>query len=278
MSAVRDRARVWMECLTGHEAQAVLGTPSVLSSEVALGDTKALALGIVRDPESSLPRAANGELGLQQAWALAARLRQFVAESDGCMERPPILAVVDTPGQAFGRVEEQRGLSVACAAVIDAYAAARRAGHPVLTLIVGRAISGSYLAHGAQSDRVLALAGDDVLMHVMSRQSIARITRRTTAEIAELTASVLPMSYAIRDAWRLGLVDNLIEGVSVAEPSAADVEMVRSELTTALAAVRSGAMRTGLDRNATRSATVAVQRLMRSQWNDAMAVLNTRNP
>jgi biotin-independent malonate decarboxylase gamma subunit len=277
MNAVGDRARVWMECLAGHEAQAVLGTPSVLSAEVPLGDTQALALGVVRDPESRLPRAANGELGLQQAWALAARVRQLVAESEGCAERRPILAIVDAPGQAFGRVEEQRGLSVACAAAIDAYAAARKAGHPVLALIVGRALSGAYLAHGTQSDRVLALAGDDVLMHVMSRQSIARITRRTTAEIAELTASVLPMSYAIRDAWRLGLVDRLIEGVNAAEPSAADAEMVRYELTVTLTAVRNGAARAGLDRNSTRSATVAVQRLMRSQWGEAMAALTAGN-
>ena len=158
-------------------------------------------------------RARNGEMGLEQAWALAACVRSLIAEDH------------DSAGEA----DDRGGGGYAGAGVwagrrgtmlvdglrrlrIEAYAMARMAGHRVLTLVVGRAISGAFLAHGLQSDAIVALAGEGVMMHAMSAKSIARITRRTLAEVEKLAAAVLPMSYAIADAHKLGIIDELIAG------------------------------------------------------------------
>ncbi|NYF79561.1 biotin-independent malonate decarboxylase subunit gamma [Granulicella arctica] len=269
-----ERGKLWLEGLAEHAAKTVMETPSVLEATVPLGDQGEviLALAVVADPASGFPRALHGEFGLEQAWAVAARIRQYVEEDATRSTRRPILAIVDTPGQAFGRVEEQQCISVACAAAVDAYIAARRAGHPLLTLIVGRAISGSFLAHGLQADRILAIEDDGVMMHAMSPQSIARITRRTLAEVTEQAASSMPMSYSIENAHRLGVVHTLIPGISAEAPTAANTSIVKEALSRALCEVREEAKNgvrdvDGVKDNPNRVATATVERLMREQWN-----------
>ena len=102
---------------------------------------------------------------------------------------------------------------------MEAYALARQAGHRVLTLVVGGAFSGSFLAHGMQADFILALEGEGVAMHAMRARSIARITRRTLAQVEALSEKVVPMSYAIADAHRLGIIDELLPGVCATLPA-----------------------------------------------------------
>ena len=265
-----DRGRLWLEILSGGKVSPALSTPSVLTAEVSLGPDPAdtvVAIGIARDPESMLPRARNGEMGLEQAWALAEYLRRFTASEQHSASKRPILAIVDSPGQAYGRSEEERCISVAAAAVVDAYAATRRSGHVVLTLIVGRAMSGSFLAHGMQSDHIFALDDEGVIMQAMSLQSIARVTGRSLAEVEENSATSLPMSYAIRDAYRLGVVDALIPGIRAEAPTEADLRHVRGSLLETLARLRyAGPAARNLDGNPHRQATVAVRRAMQNQW------------
>jgi malonate decarboxylase beta subunit len=264
-----DRGRLWLEGLSGGNIRSLLGTSSILGADVPLGpgpsDT-ALAIAICRDSDSILPRASNGELGLEQAWTLAESLRRFVAEEISTIKRP-ILTIVDSPGQAFGRVEEQRCISVAAAAVVDAYAAARQSGHIVLTLIVGKAMSGSFLAHGMQSDHIAALEEEGVSMHAMSALSVARITRHTLAEVEANSAKILPMSYAIQDAHRLGLVDALLPGVRAGAPTDEDRKYITDYLLQKLAALRrTGTAPRNIDDNPYRQATATVLRAMRDQW------------
>ena len=265
-----DRGRLWLETLSDGKATSTLGTQSVLTAEVSLGSSPAdtaVAIAISRDPDSLLPRAANGELGLEQAWTLAEYLRSFILGEQRCVNKRPILAIVDSPGQAFGRIEEERCISVAAAAVVDAYAAARRSGHIVLTLVVGKAMSGSFLAHGMQSDHLSALDGEDVAMQAMSLQSIARITGRTLAEVEENSTTILPMSYAIRDAHRLGLIDAIVPGIWAEAPTEYDSNHLRKYLSETLATLRhTGPTSRHLDGNPHRQATVAVRRAMQDQW------------
>lgn len=266
----QERGRLWLERLGAGQPEAVLGTASVLEAQISLGSDPAdmaTAFALSRDREGLLPRAAHGELGLEQAWALAARVRSFIDAEQGAVRKRPILAVVDSPGQAFGRVEEQRCLSIAAAAVVDAYAAARRAGHIVLTLIVGKAMSGSFLAHGMQSDHICALTGEGVSMHAMSPQSIARITRRSLTEVEAYAARVLPMSYAIEDAHRLGLVDALLPGIRPDAPTSAHLQYVTEYLSEMLASLRhQDSPRRRMEDNPHRQATTAVECAMRDQW------------
>jgi malonate decarboxylase beta subunit len=265
-----DRGKFWLERLGAGEVSTVLGTMSIFAANIALGlgpaDT-AMAIAIGRDPASILPRAANGELGLEQAWTLAECLRRFVADEERSEVKRPILAIVDSPGQAFGRIEEQRCISVAVAAVVDAYAAARQGGHIVLTLIVGKAMSGSFLAHGMQSDHLAAIEGEGVAMHAMSPQSVARVTRRTLSEVEENSAKILPMSYAIQDAYQLGLIDTLFTDVRAEAPTEADFKCVKMYLSEMLSTLRrTGAVSRDLNDHPHRQATVAVHHAMLEQW------------
>jgi biotin-independent malonate decarboxylase gamma subunit len=258
-----------LERLADGPVKAAFETASVLTGEIALpgSQERAFAISIVPDAGSRLPRAAAGELGLEQAWALAACIDRFVAGEDQAATRRPIIAIVDTPGQAYGRIEEQRCISAAGAAAVSAYMRARRAGHPVFTLVVGRAVSGSFLAHGMQSDHIFALADKDVSMYAMSAPSIARITRRTLAEVTAAAASTLPMSFEIRDACHLGVIDTLIEGVQGDDPRPDDLATVMSCFVEALASYRKGERtRSSIAGNPHRELTLKVDHAMRTQW------------
>jgi malonate decarboxylase beta subunit len=263
------RARIWLERLAGGKVEQAFATASVLTANIVLPGSleSAFAIAIVPDTASRLPRAAYGELGIEQAWALAACIHRFLAEEELAGTQRPIVAIVDTPGQAFGRIEEQRCISAAAAAAVDAYARARRAGHPVLTLVVGRAVSGSFLAHGLQSDRIFALSGADVSMYAMSAQSIARITRRTLAAVQAAAAAALPTSFEIADAHRLGVIDTLIDGMNAEDPSPDDLDTVRSYFSEALATRGRGeTMRASILNNPYRQATRQVRHAIRQQW------------
>src|SRR5207244_2728851 len=130
------------------------------------------------------------------------------------------------------------GIHLSLAAAVDAYATARMAGHPVVALIVGTALSGGFLGHGAQAHRVLALDDPGVVIHAMRKQSAARVTRRTVEELDELGKTVLPTSYDVRQYANLGLLHELIDGVDAGSPSAAQVERVKGRVAAAIADVR----------------------------------------
>jgi malonate decarboxylase beta subunit len=226
-----SRGRVWFEALAGAIPD---GEPaSVLCADGTVRGGSARFLAVVPDPEATFPRARNGELGLEEGWALARRVRQAVAEDDG--EQRALVAVVDVPGQPYGYREELLGVHLALAAAVDAYATARLAGHPVVALVVGQAISGAFLAHGMQADRILALYDSGVAVQVMSKRSTARVTRRSVEELDEIAKEVPATAYDIASFSRLGALHRLIDGVDAAEPDAEDVETVRDALAEAIA-------------------------------------------
>ena len=85
----------------------------------------------------------------------------------------PIVAIIDVPSQAYGRREEAFGIHQALAGAAGAYAKARLAGHPVIGLIVGKAMSGAFLAHGYQANRLIAI-NDAVRAGACDGQSVRR--------------------------------------------------------------------------------------------------------
>ena len=129
----------------------------------------------------------------------------IAADRDGGAKRP-IVAVIDVASQAYGRREEAYGIHQALAGAAGAYAEARLAGHPVIGLIVGKAMSGAFLAHGYQANRLIALDDPQVMVHAMGKASAARITLRTVEELGALAASVPPMAYDIGSYATLGLL------------------------------------------------------------------------
>ena len=228
-----SRGRTWFEALAG---TAPGDEPaSVLCADGSVEGERARFLAVVPNPEARFPRARGGELGLEEGWACARRVREVVAE-DG--DRRAIVAVVDVPGQPYGYREELLALHLALAAAVDAYATARLAGHPVVALVVGQAISGAFLAHGMQANRILALEDPGVAVQVMSKRSTALVTRRTVEELDEIAEEVPATAYDVASFARLGALHRLIEGVDADEPDAEDVEMVRGALAEAISAVR----------------------------------------
>ena len=183
-------------------------------------------------------------------------------------------AVVDVSSQAYGRREELLGIHLACAAAADAYASARLAGHPVISLLVGKAMSGAFLAHGYQANRIIALDSPEVMVHAMGKQAAARVTRRSVAELEMLGETFAPMAYDIRSFARLGLLYRLISGVDADTPGQTDVERVRAELLRAIADTRAGTH--GLASRLTspaarelRAASIEVRRRLAEQWDAA---------
>jgi malonate decarboxylase beta subunit len=228
-----SRGKTWFEALAGAPGEDE--PASVLCADGSVDGERARFLAVVPNPEARFSRAHNGELGLEEGWALARYVREVVAGGGG----RALVAVVDVPGQPYGYREELLGLHLALAAAVDAYATARLAGHPVVALVVGQAISGAFLAHGMQADRILALEAPGVAVQVMSKRSTARVTRRTVEELDEISHEVPATAYDIASFSRLGALHRLIEGVNADEPDAQGVEAVRGALAEAISSARS---------------------------------------
>jgi malonate decarboxylase gamma subunit len=268
--SVSQRGRIWFEALTEGSGASTSGLRSVCVADGELGGAPARFIAVVPDPQNRYPRARAGEVGLDEGWALALHLRRtMAADLDGA--RRPIIAVVDVSSQAYGRREELLGIHLACAAAADAYASARLAGHPVIALLVGKAMSGAFLAHGYQANRIIALDSPEVMVHAMGKQAAARVTRRSVAELEQLGETIAPMAYDIRSFAKLGLLHKLITGVDADTPGQADVARVRTELLRAIADTRAGTpgLASRLASPAareTRAASVEVRRRLTEQW------------
>jgi malonate decarboxylase beta subunit len=269
----QSRGHRWFMALTS-EAVLLAGYPaSVLVADHAIGEEPARYLAVVPDPQNRFPRARHGEVGLDDAWGLAAAIREVVVADAGqpVPAKRAIVAIVDVPSQAYGRLEELLGIHLACAAASDAYATARLAGHPVIALIVGHAFSGGFLAHGAQANRLLALDDPGVMVHAMGKQAAACVTRRSVAELDALGGRVLPMAYDIRSYARLGMLHALITGVSVEDPGQDDVARVQEELAAAIADARSGPRDLGIrltspEAHSARAVSIAVREALATAW------------
>ena len=267
---ISTRGRIWFEALAGKQAKHVPSVPSVLVADTTLQKERVRFLAIVPDPDNRFPCARQGQVGLQEGWNLAKQVRDAIkADENG--EKRAIIAIVDVPSQAYGRREELLGIFLAAAAATDAYVSARLAGHPVISLLVGHAISGGFLTHGAQANRLLAFNDSGVMVHAMAKNAAARVTRRTVEELDKLAETVIPMSYKIEDYAKLGTLYKLIDGVNVDSPEPKQVDQVRADLLAAIADARSGQrdlrnrlQSQGAQKN--RSATLVVRQRLAAEW------------
>ncbi len=170
MSNSVSRGALWLEKLAPN-AQRVQGLcPSVQAADGEINGEAVRFVAVVPDANNHFPRAAKGEVGLLEGWTLAKVVSETVAaDADKAIKRP-IIAVIDVPSQAYGRREEAFGIHQALAGAAGAYANARLAGHPVIGLIVGKAMSGAFLAHGYQANQLIAFNDSGVLIHAMGKR------------------------------------------------------------------------------------------------------------
>jgi len=260
-----SRGLNWLQALAG--GQVLAGYPaSVKMVDGTLGDRTARYIAVVPDAENPFPRARNGEVGLLEGWALAQALDEVIAADRNKADKRVVVAVVDVPSQAYGRREEALGIHQALAGAVDGYARARLAGHPVIALLVGKAMSGAFLAHGYQAQRIIALRDPGVMVHAMGKAAAARITLRSVEELEALAESVPPMAYDIDNYATLGLLWETLSVDSIEQPSTDDLQRVRDCLNKAVADIAGSSDLRGRLGAANREASSRVRELLRAQW------------
>jgi len=261
MSGYSMRGLNWFNALSAG-ANAVEGLPPSLKvADGALGRF----IAVVADPQNRFPRARNGEVGLLEGWGLAKAVDDAITADQDKTQKRPLIAIVDVPSQAYGRREEALGIHQALAGAADAYARARLAGHPVIALLVGKAMSGAFLAHGYQANRLIALRDPGVMVHAMGKASAARVTLRSVEELEALASSVPPMAYDIDSYASLGLLWETLSVQQIEQPTAEDLARVGECLKQAIGDIGATDLSNRLGAK-NREASSRVRELLRAQW------------
>ena len=238
MSQFPNRAALWLNKLAP-DAPLMSGLcPSVQVADGKIDGESVRFIAVVPDANNHYPRAAGGEVGLLEGWTLAKVVNETIAADADQPVKRPIVAVIDVPSQAYGRREEAFGIHQALAGAAGAYAKARLAGHPVIGLIVGKAMSGAFLAHGYQANRLIAFNDRGVLVHAMGKESAARITLRTVEALEKLAATIPPMAYDVSNYATLGLLSALLDISHPDAPDEGDLSLVSRTLRDAIADAR----------------------------------------
>lgn len=154
-----------------------------------------------------------GVIGMEEAYKMACAVYETIeADRDKPVEeKRALVLIVDTPGNAPGKVEEIFGMNKATGAYQLALAEARKAGHAVIAIVIGRAISGAFLCHGLQADNILALPKQyGTIIHVMPLTSISRITKMDIERLEELSVKSPVFASGVDFFYRLGGVEEIV--------------------------------------------------------------------
>lgn len=218
-----SRGRKWFELFCGSNNISEL--PSLLVGDKVINGKKYRFIAVVPDENNVFPRVRNGEFGIREGWYISKYIWQAINE-DKDKEPRIIVPIVDVPGQAYGYNEELLGIHQSCAASVFAYASARDNNHKIITYIPGKAISGAFLSHGLQANRLIAINDEGVNVHVMSKQSAALITQRTLEELEEATKDIPAMAYDVESFSTLGALAHLLNDINVDDPTEFDKDKV----------------------------------------------------
>ncbi|ULT58812.1 biotin-independent malonate decarboxylase subunit beta [Neobacillus drentensis] len=266
-----SRGYKWFSNLTGivHPTSSV---PSVLAADIEKNGQLCRYISIVPDPTNKFPRVRNGEAGLLEGWTVAQVVRDVIQQDENKEMKRPIVAIIDVPSQAYGYKEELIGINLALAASADAYATARQKGHPVIGLIVGNAISGGFLAHGLQSNRLIALDDEKITIQAMSKASAARVTKRSITELEEATKKVPAMAYDVRSYRTLGALYKLVSTINPDQPTEENIEEIEQILVEAINSTKGTVTDLSFRLNTKealaggRAATIKVRERLSEQW------------
>lgn len=157
-----------------------------------------------------------GVIGLEEGYKMALAVYRTLAmdQDKPASKKRPLVLIVDTPGNGPGKLEEIIGMNKATGAYQLALAEARQAGHPIIAMVIGRAISGAFLCHGLQADHILSLTSEfGTMIHVMPLSSIARITHQDVERLSELSSSNPVFAAGPEFFWQLGGVEELIKTI-----------------------------------------------------------------
>lgn len=189
---------------------AVVGTAKMNNRNVTIIANDAYAFN------DRFPVVFGGVIGLEEGYKMASAVyRTMEADKEKALaEKRPIVLIVDTPGNGPGKMEEIAGMNKSTGGYQLALAEARKAGHPIIACVIGRAISGAFLCHGLQADHILALSKDfGTMIHVMPLTSIARITKMDIERLEELSTSNPVFAAGVDFFYKLGGVQEVINKV-----------------------------------------------------------------
>ena len=267
---VATRGLNWFNALTAESSFKIVSDfpASLRVADGELNGYPVRVIAVVADANNQFPRAQQGEVGLLEGWSLAKAVDQVIQADQAQSQKRAILCVVDVPSQAYGRREEVLGIHQALGAAADRYITARLAGHPVISLLVGKAMSGAFLAHGYQGNRLIALDDEGVMVHAMGKESAACVTLRSVEELEQLASKVAPMAYDIHNYHSLGLLAEILQVQNIVHPQAEDVQLIQQHVSAALQDILHSQDRSLSSRfhGENRQASQKVRALLREQW------------
>lgn len=194
---------------------AVVGTAKMDGKEATIIANDAMAFN------DRFPVVFGGVIGLEEGYKMATAVyRTMLAdEAKPMAEKRPLVLIVDTPGNGPGKMEEICGMNKSTGAYQLALAEARKAGHPIVACVIGRAISGAFLCHGLQADHILALSKEfGTMIHVMPLTSIARITKMDIEHLEELSKTNPVFAAGVDFFYKLGGVQEIIHELDDMRP------------------------------------------------------------
>jgi malonate decarboxylase gamma subunit len=262
-----NRGNYWFDLLTQNMKRPPTPAASIKVAEGLFHHEKVNFIAVINDKKNPYPRARKGEVGLLEGWGLGKVMQDIIDQDSGLAVKRPIIAIIDVPSQAYGRREEGLGIHQALAGAVAAYAKARLAGHPIIGLIVGKAMSGAFLAHGYQANRLIAFDDKEVMVHAMGKAAAARITLRTVEALEALAETIPPMAYDINHYATLGLLSRLLKISNPNNATEQDLSLVISVLREEIAQARQQGIGLSGRLNAeNRNSSKRVRELMRKQW------------
>lgn len=160
------------------------------------------------------PVVYSGVIGMEEAYKMAIAVYQTIEmdQDKPIGQKRAIVLIVDTPGNGPGKVEEIFGMNKATGSYQLSLAEARQHGHPVVAMIIGRAISGAFLCHGLQADHILSLSEKyQTMIHVMPLAGIARITKRDIESLTELSKTNPVFASGVGFFYELGGLEEIVD-------------------------------------------------------------------
>ncbi len=157
-----------------------------------------------------------GVIGLEEGYKMATAVYNTmdIDKQKELTEKRPIVLIVDTPGNGPGKMEEIAGMNKSTGSYQLALAEARKSGHPIVTMVIGRAISGAFLCHGLQGDHILSLSKEyGTMIHVMPLTSISRITKMDIERLEELSKTNPVFAAGVDFFYKLGGVQEIVYNV-----------------------------------------------------------------
>jgi len=138
---------------------------------------------------------------------IALALSGFVLKTMREHPRRPILMLVDTLGQRLSRRDEMLGINGYFGHLAKVLECARQAGHRLVALAYGEAVSGGFLSFGMMADEIHALA--DASVRVMNLPAMARITKLELERLEQLSRTSPVFAPGVENYLKMGGVHSV---------------------------------------------------------------------